>query len=110
MTAPNPLDDFHGIGFTRGTNNFFSIEVFRDLRIGQGASQIADPIDNRSWISYLVGNAGRQRHREIAVGAALPTDVNRELLFMGWSDDGNVLNEQPQHTLTILRLSGCGVP
>jgi len=81
MTAPNPLDDFHCVRFARGTNNFFPIEVFRDPRIGQCASQIADPINNRSWISDLVGDAGRQRYGEIAASAALPTDVNRELLF-----------------------------
>src|SRR5438552_10798708 len=47
---------------------------------------------------------------ELGAGAALPADVNQELLLIDWLLNGDVLDQQSQHPLSILGLGGGSLP
>ena len=56
-----------------------------------------------------IGDAGRKRHGVVGAGTALPADVNQELLGLGLFN-GDVLDEQPQHSLAVLGVGGASMP
>ena len=46
----------------------------------------------------------------VRAGASLPANVRYQRLLLRSLLDGNILDEEPQHALAVLRLRGGGMP
>ena len=74
------------------------------------ASQFSNFFNHGGRIAYAVGYAERELYRDVATGAALPSDVNQELFLIGWLLHRDVLDQQSQLPLPVLRLRGGSMP
>ena len=62
IPATDPLDDFHRVRLTFGTELSLPIEPIGDLAIGQAARQFSYPVDHRGRVAHAVRYVGRELH------------------------------------------------
>src|SRR5260370_17629557 len=79
------------------------------LHTEKALSQFAASFHRRGRVAQPVGDVQRKLDGAVGRGTALPADVNQELLGLGFFD-GDVLDEQPQHSLAVLGLGGGSMP